>query len=261
LEILAAAARITPGQRGLKRVIAEMGGKNAIIVDADADLDDAVRGVISSAFGYAGQKCSACSRVIVLRSIHEVFARRLADSTMSLAVGPADEPATVVGPLIDAEARDKVLRYIAIGKREAALLLQVDHHDSSGCFLGPVIFDRVPPQSVIGQEEIFGPVLSVMVADTFEEAITIANDTGYALTGGVYTRRPSHIERARRTFRVGNLYVNRPITGALVDRQPFGGRGLSGVGSKAGGPDYLQQFCELMTISESTMRHGFAPGV
>jgi RHH-type proline utilization regulon transcriptional repressor/proline dehydrogenase/delta 1-pyrroline-5-carboxylate dehydrogenase len=199
--------------------------------------------------------------VIVLRSIHEVFTRRLADSAMSLAVGPADDPATDIGPLIDAEARDNVLRYIELGKREADLLLEVDHRDSAGYFVGPVIFDRVPPQSVIGQEEIFGPVLSVMVANTFDEAIAIANDTGYALTGGVYTRRPSHIERAGRSFRVGNLYINRPITGALVGRQPFGGRGLSGVGSKAGGPDYLPQFCEPMTVSESTMRHGFAPGV
>jgi RHH-type proline utilization regulon transcriptional repressor/proline dehydrogenase/delta 1-pyrroline-5-carboxylate dehydrogenase len=261
LKIIETAARVTPEQRGIKRVIAELGGKNAIIVDADADLDDAVRGVIASAFGYAGQKCSACSRVIVLDAVHDIFVRRLIDSAASLRVGAADDPATDVGPLISAAARDKVLRYIEIGKREARLVGQVDHPDTAGHFVGPVIFDRVLPQSVIGQEEIFGPVLAVMTADSFEQALAIANGTGYALTGGVYTRRPSHIERARREFRVGNLYVDRPITGAMVERQPFGGRRLSGVGSKAGGPDYLQQFCEAKTISENTMRRGFAPEV
>jgi len=259
LGIIESAARVTDAGRGVKRVIAEMGGKNAIIVDADADLDDAVRGVMSSAFGYAGQKCSACSRVILLRPIHDIFVQRLVDSAASLRVGPADDPATDVGPLIDADARDNVLHYIEIGKREATLACQVEHADPSGYFVGPVIFDAVPPQAVIAQEEIFGPVLSVMIADTFDEALTIADGTRYALTGGVYTRRPSHVERAKRVFRVGNLYINRPITGALVDRQPFGGRRLSGVGSKAGGPDYLQQFCEPKVISENTMRHGFAP--
>jgi RHH-type proline utilization regulon transcriptional repressor/proline dehydrogenase/delta 1-pyrroline-5-carboxylate dehydrogenase len=259
LGIIETAARTSPQQRSVKRVIAEMGGKNAVIVDTDADLDDAVRGVIAAAFGYAGQKCSACSRVIVLRPVHDVFIRRLVDSARSLRVGPADDPATVVGPLIDAEARDNVLRYIEIGKSEAVVACEVEHADPSGYYVGPVIFDRVLPQHVIAQEEIFGPVLSVMVADTFETAIGIANDTGYALTGGVYTRRPSHIECARRAFRVGNLYIGRPITGALVDRQPFGGRGLSGIGAKAGGPDYLPQFCESKTISENTVRHGFAP--
>jgi RHH-type proline utilization regulon transcriptional repressor/proline dehydrogenase/delta 1-pyrroline-5-carboxylate dehydrogenase len=220
-----------------------------------------VRGVVASAFGYSGQKCSACSRVIVLRSIHDAFVQRLVDSARSLQVGAADEPATVVGPLIDAEARDNVLRYIATGKREAKVACEVEVDASNGYYVGPVVFDEVPPQSAIGQEEIFGPSLSVMIADTFEQAIEIASDTPYALTGGVYTRRPSHIELARHAFRVGNLYIDRPITGAAVDRQPFGGRRLSGVGSKAGGPDYLQQFCESKTISENTMRHGFAPAV
>jgi RHH-type proline utilization regulon transcriptional repressor/proline dehydrogenase/delta 1-pyrroline-5-carboxylate dehydrogenase len=261
LEILERAAQPQPGQRAVKRVVAEMGGKNAIIVDADADLDEAVRGVVGSAFGYAGQKCSACSRAIVLAPVHDAFLARLIEAARSLPIGAAADPATIVGPLIDAEARARVLRAIEHGEGEAELVCRVTTVPAEGYFVGPVIFDRVPPHGALATEEIFGPVLAVFAARDFAEALALANDTDYALTGGVYSRRPSHIERAKREFRVGNLYVNRPITGALVDRQPFGGFKLSGIGNKAGGPDYLAQFCVPKAISENTLRHGAAPDV
>jgi len=248
------------GQRGIKKLILEMGGKNAIIVDDDADLDEAVRGVVASAFGYAGQKCSACSRAIVLAPIADVFLARLVEAARSLRVGPAEEPGTFVGPLIDMEARDRVLRAAAAGKGEARVALEVDVAGlGEGYFVGPTILTEVAPQSTLAQEEIFGPVLAVMVARDFDEALALANGTAYALTGGIYSRGPSRIERARREFAVGNLYVNRKITGARVGRQPFGGFRLSGIGSKAGGPDYLLQFLEPRTITENTMRRGFAP--
>src|SRR5262249_33929923 len=172
-----------------------------------------------------------------------------------------DDPATMVGPLIDAAARERVLRYIELGEREAELVCRVEHDDERGYFVGPVIFDRVPRHTALAQEEIFGPVLAVLPAARFEEAFAIANDTAYGLTGGLSSRSPARIERAKREFRVGNLYINRPITGAMVDRQPFGGLKLSGIGSKAGGSDYLLQFCEPRTITENTVRHGFAPSL
>ncbi len=259
LNILESASRTQSGQLSVKKVIAEMGGKNAIIIDADADLDDAVKGVAASAFGYAGQKCSACSRVIVLAPIHDLFVKRLVETTRSLRCGPADDSSTMIGPLIDADARRRILDYIEKGKTEAELICQVDYGNQEGYFVGPVIFDHVPPAAAIAQEEIFGPVLSIITAVDFDEALRIANATDYALTGGVYSRNPVHIEKAKAEFRVGNLYVNRGITGAVVDRQPFGGFKMSGIGSKAGGPDYLLQFCEPKTISENTIRHGFAP--
>jgi RHH-type proline utilization regulon transcriptional repressor/proline dehydrogenase/delta 1-pyrroline-5-carboxylate dehydrogenase len=259
LGIIETAARVHPGQRTVKRVIAEMGGKNAIIVDRDADLDDAIEGVVTSAFGYAGQKCSACSRVIVLEAVHDTFVRRLCETARSLRVGPADDPATIVGPLIDAEARERVLGWIERGAQDAQLVCRVECADAGGYCVGPVIFDHVPPHAPLAQEEVFGPVLAVITAKTFDEALAIANDTDYALTGGLYSRQPSHIERAKRELQAGVLYINRPITGAMVDRQPFGGLKLSGTGSKAGGPDYLKQFCDPKTLVENTVRHGFAP--
>jgi RHH-type proline utilization regulon transcriptional repressor/proline dehydrogenase/delta 1-pyrroline-5-carboxylate dehydrogenase len=248
------------GQRGIKKVVLEMGGKNAIIVDDDADLDEAVRGVAASAFGYAGQKCSACSRAIAMAPIAEAFARRLVEAARSLAVGPAESPGTFVGPLIDAAARDRVQGAIAAGRQAARTALEVDVSGlGDGYFVGPAVFTDVPPQSALAQEEIFGPVLGVMAARDFDEALALANGTAYALTGGIYSRSPSRIERARRDFAVGNLYINRKITGARVGRQPFGGFRMSGIGSKAGGPDYLLQFLEPRTITENTMRRGFAP--
>ena len=260
LRIYGLAAKTEKGQRGPKRVITEMGGKNAIIVDEDADLDEAVRGVISAAFGYAGQKCSACSRAIVVRSTYDLFLRRLVEAVASLKVGPADDPGTAVGPLIDAEAHQRVVRYIEAGRAKAKLVWETDiSHLKSGYFVGPTIFAEVPPLATIAQEEIFGPVLAVIPATDFEEALRTANETEYALTGGLYSRSPAHIQRVKEAFQVGNLYINRKITGAFVGRQPFGGFKMSGIGSKAGGPDYLLQFVEPRTITENTIRRGFAP--
>ena len=257
-QIYASAAILQPGQKHLKRVIAEMGGKNAIIVDESADLDQAVQGIVASAFGYSGQKCSACSRVVVLASIYEPFVARLVAATKSLNVGNAADPSTKVGPVIDAAAQRRMRETIAKGKLSATLALELPSPEI-GYFVGPVIFTDVDPQSSLAQEEIFGPVLSVMKADDFDRALEIANGTNFALTGGLYSRTPSHIDRAKAEFEVGNLYINRTITGAIVARQPFGGYKLSGVGSKAGGPDYLLQFLDPRTVTENIQRQGFAP--
>jgi RHH-type proline utilization regulon transcriptional repressor/proline dehydrogenase/delta 1-pyrroline-5-carboxylate dehydrogenase len=245
----------------VKRVIAEMGGKNAIIIDSDADLDEAVLAVVKSAFGYQGQKCSACSRAIVLADVQETFVKRLIEATRSLQVGPAEDPATSVGPLIDAEAQARVLEYIAVGRREGreALAVDVGMLAEQGFFVGPHIFADVPANSRLAQEEIFGPLLAVIPARDLDEAFAIFNGTQYALTGGIFSRSPLHLDRARRELLVGNLYLNRGITGALVGRQPFGGFKMSGIGSKAGGHDYLLQFVVPRTITENTMRRGFAP--
>jgi RHH-type proline utilization regulon transcriptional repressor/proline dehydrogenase/delta 1-pyrroline-5-carboxylate dehydrogenase len=255
------AADVVPGQEFVKRVLAEMGGKNAIIVDDDADLDEAVLGVVKSAFGYQGQKCSACSRAILLDGIHDAFLARLVEATRSLKIAPAEDPGCSVGPLIDADARRRVLDYIEKGKAEARLVCAADVGPlaEEGYYVGPHIFADVSPQAVIAQEEIFGPVLAVLRARDLSHALEIANGTQYALTGGLYSRSPEHIARCKREFRVGNLYINRKITGALVQRQPFGGFKMSGIGSKAGGPDYLLQFLLPRAITENTMRRGFAP--
>ncbi|NET35140.1 MAG: L-glutamate gamma-semialdehyde dehydrogenase [Cyanothece sp. SIO1E1] len=256
--IYAEAAVLQPGQKHLKRVVAEMGGKNAIIVDESADLDQAVQGVVYSAFGYSGQKCSACSRVIVLSPIYDTFVRRLIAAVRSLHVGPAEKPSTKVGPVIDATARDRIRRYIEQGRAEATVALEMPAPET-GYFIGPTIFTDVSPTAAIAQQEIFGPVLAVMRVENFEAALAIANNTPYALTGGLYSRTPAHIEQAQTEFEVGNLYINRGITGAIVARQPFGGFKLSGVGSKAGGVDYLLQFLEPRVITENIQRQGFAP--
>ena len=252
------ASIVQSGQKHLKRVIAEMGGKNAIIVDESADLDQAVAGVVQSSFGYSGQKCSACSRVIVLDPIYEAFMERFVEATRSLNIGAADLPSTQVGPVIDRAARDRIRDYIAKGKQEAEVALEMEVGDS-GYFVGPTIFSHVAPTAIIAQEEIFGPVVAAIRVKDFDEALQVANGTDYALTGGLYSRTPDHIKRANEEFEVGNLYINRTITGAIVARQPFGGFKLSGVGSKAGGPDYLLQFLEPRHITENIQRQGFAP--
>jgi RHH-type proline utilization regulon transcriptional repressor/proline dehydrogenase/delta 1-pyrroline-5-carboxylate dehydrogenase len=248
---------------GLKRVIAEMGGKNAIIVDDNADLDEAIKGVIASALGYAGQKCSAASRVIVLRAIHDRFVERLVEAARSKGLGPADEPTTAIPPVIDEQARESILRYIEIGKQEARCVLAVDASrlaaETGGYYVGPHIFVDVPSTARIAREEVFGPVLAVIRADDIGQAIEVFNGTDYALTGGIFSRSPANIERARAACECGNLYINRAITGSRVDLQPFGGLKLSGVGSKAGGPDYLIQYCESRAVTENTLRRGFAP--
>ncbi|HYW22504.1 MAG TPA: L-glutamate gamma-semialdehyde dehydrogenase [Nodularia sp. (in: cyanobacteria)] len=256
--IYAEAATLKPGQKHMKRVIAEMGGKNAIIVDESADLDQAVVGVVQSAFGYSGQKCSACSRVIVLSPVYDAFVRRLVEATKSLNIGAAELPSTQVGPVIDARARDRILEYIEKGKAEAQVALELTA-PAQGYYIGPVIFSEVPANATIAQQEIFGPVLAVTRVKDFAEALAVANGTNYALTGGLYSRTPSHIQQAQTDFEVGNVYINRNITGAIVARQPFGGFKLSGVGSKAGGPDYLLQFLEPRTVTENIQRQGFAP--
>ncbi|MDZ8134159.1 MAG: L-glutamate gamma-semialdehyde dehydrogenase [Nostoc sp. DedQUE04] len=256
--IYAEAATLKPGQKHMKRVIAEMGGKNAIIVDESADLDQAVVGIVQSAFGYSGQKCSAASRVIVLEPIYDAFVQRLVEATKSLNIGEAELPSTQVGPVIDANARDRIREYIQKGKAEAEVALELPAPEQ-GYFIGPVIFSEVSPNAVISQEEIFGPVLAVIRVKDFQEALAVANGTNFALTGGLYSRTPSHIQQAQTEFEVGNLYINRNITGAIVGRQPFGGFKLSGVGSKAGGPDYLLQFLEPRAVTENIQRQGFAP--
>ena len=256
-QIYADAAVLQPGQKHLKRVIAEMGGKNAIVVDESADLDQAVAGIVQSAFGYSGQKCSACSRAIVLEPIYDTLVERLVEATRSLNIGSTDQPGVQMGSVIDGKAQTTIRRYIETGKTEARLVLELPSPET-GYFVAPVIFADVPPTATIAQEEIFGPVLAVIKARDFREALAIANGTDYALTGGLYSRTPSHIEQARRDFEVGNLYINRGITGAIVARQPFGGFKLSGVGSKAGGPDYLLQFLEPRTVTENVQRQGFA---
>jgi RHH-type proline utilization regulon transcriptional repressor/proline dehydrogenase/delta 1-pyrroline-5-carboxylate dehydrogenase len=250
-------------QRQVKHVITEMGGKNAIIVDDDADLDEAVTGVVASAFGYSGQKCSACSRVIVLSSIYDTFVSRLIEATRSLTIAPAEDPACRVGPVIDAEAERRILAAIERGKREAKLAFAGDTGTlaSEGYFIAPHVFVDVRPESFLAQEEIFGPVLAVIRAGDLIEALAIANGTAYALTGGVYSRSPEHLQRCRREFRVGNLYLNRKITGALVGRQPFGGFKMSGGGTKAGGAEYLLHFLVPRTVTENTLRRGFAAEV
>ena len=256
--IYADAAIVQPGQTHLKRVIAEMGGKNGIIVDESADLDQAVAGVVKSAFGYSGQKCSACSRVIVLDPIYDTFIGRLIEATRSLNIGAAELPSTQVGPVIDATARNRIQDYIEKGRQEAEIAVECEVPET-GYFVSPTIFTNVSPDAKIAQAEIFGPVVAVIRVKDFPGALAVANGTKYALTGGLYSRTPSHIDQASAEFEVGNLYINRTITGAIVSRQPFGGFKLSGVGSKAGGPDYLLQFLEPRTITENIQRQGFAP--
>ncbi len=258
LRISEKASILRSGQKSIKKVIAEMGGKNAIIVDDDADLDEAVSHVIQSAFAYQGQKCSACSRVIILNSVYDRFVHRLVEAAGTVELGPAEDPKNFMGPVIDEEAQKKIIKYIEIGKKEGRVLLSRDV-SLHGFYAPLTIIGDITTDHRIAQEEIFGPVLSLMRADSFEEAVEIANSTRYALTGGVLSRSPSHLEYASKYFRVGNLYLNRGITGALVGRQPFGGFKMSGIGSKAGGHDYLLQYMEPRTVTENTMRRGFAP--
>ncbi len=264
LEILSKASQVLPTQNHVKKCIIEMGGKNAIIIDNDADLDEAVGGVLYSAFGFSGQKCSACSRAIVLDSVYDRFADRLVEATKSLIVGPATDPNSYLGPVIDKQAYERILETIEMAKKNHTLLYQhpgyqTQDPSNAGYYIGPVIFGDVDPESPLAQEEIFGPVLAVMRAKTIDEALTMANSTAYGLTGGLYSRSPQTIETVKYNFECGNLYINRGITGALVERHPFGGFKMSGIGSKTGGPDYLLQFMEPRVVTENVMRRGFAP--
>jgi RHH-type proline utilization regulon transcriptional repressor/proline dehydrogenase/delta 1-pyrroline-5-carboxylate dehydrogenase len=264
LDIIKAAGVTPEEQPFVKRVVCEMGGKNALIIDASADLDEAVLGVRQSAFGFQGQKCSACSRVVVLDAHYDTFVERIVEATRALRIGDPRDPATDVGPVIDAESANKIRSYIERGKKDLRCVLDMQAPEGLEAkvgkpFVGPTIFADVPPDHPLAREEIFGPVLAIIRAKDYDEALRIANDSQYKLTGGVYSRKPANLERARKDFRVGNLYLNRGITGALVGRQPFGGFGMSGVGSKAGGPEYIYQFVEPRACTENTMRRGFAP--
>ncbi len=259
LKIYEAAGRTLPGQKQLKHVICEMGGKNAMIVDNDADLDEAVPAILYSAFGFQGQKCSALSRLIVLKDNYERVLERLIEAAKSLEVGLPEEPGTVIGPVIDEAAYERILGYIALGKKEGDLAFQGKTPSGGGYFIPPTIFTDVSPQARIAQEEIFGPVLCVLKAANLDEALAWANGTQFALTGGFFSRSPANIERARAEMEVGNLYINRGITGALVARHPFGGFKMSGGGTKAGGRDYLRHFLLPRVVTENTMRKGFAP--
>lgn len=257
--IMEKAAKVQPGQRQVKRVIAEMGGKNAIIVDDDADLDEAVAQIIQSAFGFQGQKCSACSRVIVLDSIYDIFIRRLTLAAESIKIGPSEFPENFMGPLADASLVRNVVEYGEVAAREGNLLVKRVDYPDKGAYAPLVIVDGITPEHRIAQEEVFGPVLVVMRAGNFDQALELALSTRFALTGAVFSRSPVNLLKAREHFRVGNLYLNRGSTGAMVERQPFGGFLMSGVGSKTGGPDYLLQYLDPRCVTENTIRRGFTP--
>jgi 1-pyrroline-5-carboxylate dehydrogenase len=252
LRINELAAKHQPGQVWIKRVIAEMGGKDAIVVDADSDLDKAVEGVAVSAFGYQGQKCSACSRAIVDEKIYDRFLEKLQTRVAGIHVGPADDPANYMGPVISESAQRSISSYIDAGKGEGRLIAggEAAAQDGRGYFIRPTVIADVQPSARIFQEEIFGPVLAVSKAKNFEHALELANDSQYGLTGAVYSNNPEHISQARERFFVGNLYVNRKCTGAMVGAHPFGGFNLSGTDSKAGGPDYLLLFLQAKAIAE-----------
>ena len=266
LDIIQAAGVTAESQAHVKHVVCEMGGKNAVIIDASADLDEAVIGVRQSAFGFSGQKCSACSRVIVVETAYDTFVERLVESTRTLVVGNPMDPGTDIGPVIDRDSQEKILSYITLGGEEGTIEVSLPVPEGLETevglpYVGPTVVSGISPTDRLATEEVFGPVLAVIKVKDFDEALEVANSTQYKLTGGVYSRKPSVLDRARREYRVGNLYLNRSITGALVGRQPFGGFGMSGVGTKAGGAHYLHHFIVPRTITENAMRRGFAPGL
>jgi len=259
LRIWESAGQTRPGQRELKRVVCEMGGKNAVIIDSDADLDEAIVDSIYSAFGYQGQKCSALSRLIVMDENYDRVMKRLVEAAASLRVGNPEEPGITVGPVIDETAYRRMQETIEAGKKEATLAFQGKDLPAEGYFIPPTIFTDVKPTMRLSCEEIFGPVLSVIRVRDLDEAIRVANDTDYALTGGFFSRSPANIERVKAELVAGNVYINRSCTGAVVGRHPFGGFKMSGGGTKAGGSDYLLQFMIPRIVTENIMRHGFAP--
>jgi RHH-type proline utilization regulon transcriptional repressor/proline dehydrogenase/delta 1-pyrroline-5-carboxylate dehydrogenase len=256
LSIMRAAAELQPGQLDIKRVIAELGGKNCVIVDADADLDEAVPAIVASAFVYAGQKCSAASRVLVHEAIADKLLERLAGAAQVLVVGQADELATDVPPVIERSAQERVDRYAELAAREGRIVARVEPVPERGWFVAPTVAADLPPASAVLNEEIFGPLLAVDRVADVEAALEIVEALPFALTGGLFARDPATVRKVRDRVPVGNLYVNRGITGAKVGRQPFGGNRLSGNGAKAGGPDYLRNFVEPLVVTENTMRHG-----
>ncbi|MDB5037722.1 MAG: pruA [Bacteriovoracaceae bacterium] len=256
--IQSAAQKPKSGQRGVKKVIAEMGGKNALIIDEDADLDEAIVGSVQSAFGFQGQKCSALSRLLVHEKVYDIFVKRFIEAAKSLRVGDPTMPEFQVGPVIDDIAQKRILSSITDAKSRLKLLYEAKLETKAGYYVPPTIFEVSDIHENYFQNEIFGPVILIKKVVSLEEAVSDANSVNYALTGGVFSRSPSHIEFVKREMEVGNLYINRGITGAIVERHPFGGFKMSGIGSKAGGPDYLLQFLEPRTIAENTVRRGFA---
>jgi len=253
VQIYETAARVQPGQKWLKRSILEMGGKDAVVVDETADLEDAARAIVASAFGFQGQKCSAGSRAIIVDAVYDHVQDRVVELAHDLTIGATDEgPDIYMGPVVDPDAMNKVMKYIEIGSEEGELLLGGKRINTAekGYFIEPTIYGEVPREGRIAREEIFGPVLALIRADSFDDALAIANDTDYGLTGAVYTQDRARMEQARRDYHVGNLYFNRKCTGALVGVHPFGGFNMSGTDSKAGGPDYLLLFTQAKSIAE-----------
>jgi len=245
------AAEVAPGQKWIKRVVAEMGGKNGIIVDADADLDLATDGIIAAAFGFQGQKCSACSRAIIVESVYEEVAKLVVEKAGRLTVGPAREYGNDMAAVVDSASYEKVLKYIELGKKEGKLLCGGVLINKNGYFIPPTVIGEVDENARLSQEEVFGPLLALVKAKDFEDALRIANNTIFGLTGSVFTKNRRKIEKAKKEFHAGNLYINRKSTGALVGVEPFGGFNMSGTDSKAGGPDYLLQFMQAKTIGEN----------
>ncbi len=255
LEIVRSAGEPAPGQRDIKRVVAELGGKNCVLVDADADLDEAVPGIVSSAFAYAGQKCSAASRVLAHEAIFEQLLERVAGAVRVLVVGQASDLATDVPPVIERSAQERIARYRAMAAA-GRIVAAAEPVPDEGWFCPPTVASDLELDSPVLSEEVFGPLLTVEPVRDIEQACDLVDSLPYALTGGLYARDPGTVRYVQGRSPVGNLYVNRGITGAKVGRQPFGGNRLSGTGSKAGGPDYLLQFVEPQVVSENTMRHG-----
>jgi RHH-type proline utilization regulon transcriptional repressor/proline dehydrogenase/delta 1-pyrroline-5-carboxylate dehydrogenase len=256
LEIVRAAADTAPGQKHIKRVVAELGGKNCVIVDSDADLDEAVPAIVDSAFGYAGQKCSAAARVLVHQAVAEPLIERVAGAVRVLIVGQAGELATEVPPVIEQAAQERIARYGELAASSGRIAARAEAPADRGWFCPPTVAVDLPAGSPVLEEEIFGPLLAIERVRDVEHACDVIDELPFALTGGLFTRDPEAVRYVRRRTPVGNLYVNRGITGAMVGRQPFGGNRLSGTGSKAGGPDYLRHFVEPRAVSENTMRHG-----
>ena len=250
LRISEHAGKTQPGQIWIKRTVLEMGGKDAIIVDEEADLDAAVEGVAVSAFGFQGQKCSACSRAIVSRKVYDSFLKKLTERVKKIKVGPTEDPSNYMGPVVNEAAMKTILNYIEIGKKEGRLIAGGGRAPGEGYFVEPTVIADIAPKARIEQEEVFGPVLAVIPANDFDHALAIANDTEFGLTGSVYSRNPNKLKKAAESFHVGNLYFNRKSTGALVGGHPFGGFNMSGTDSKAGGQDYLLLFLQAKSISE-----------
>ncbi|UFJ41035.1 L-glutamate gamma-semialdehyde dehydrogenase [Brevibacillus humidisoli] len=250
LRINELASKRSPGQKWIKRLIAEMGGKDSIVVDNDCDLEAAAQAIVNSAFGFSGQKCSACSRAIIHQDVYDQVLNRAVELTKELTVGDVANPEFYTGPVIDDSAYNKILNYIEIGKQEGKLLAGGEKGPDTGYFIKPTVFADVDPKARIMQEEIFGPVVAFTKARDFDHALEIANNTEYGLTGSVFSRNRAHLEKARTEFHVGNLYFNRKCTGALVGVHPFGGFNMSGTDSKAGGPDYLLLFTQAKLVSE-----------